>query len=238
MSGIMMKLFIIGLPVSMLLLLSEYQVMAQLDGVNSGGLGDIMEGVRKFLGGIFDTKPLDKISDTECIMSTLTGGKSGLTKSGQLIIGSNCDDNIVGDSDNDIIYSLGGIDKVYAGNGNDIIYGGVGDNRLYGEGNDDIIMPGDGNNIVDGGIGDDILFGMGGNSLLIGDKGNDELIAGGGTTIMDGGSGANSYECNSNSIVLEYNPDNGDVISDKCNILSSNDKNFSSDIDDKSLKGD
>jgi hypothetical protein len=238
MSGIMMKLLIIGLPVSMLLLLSEYQVLAQLDGVNFGGLGDITEGIRKFLAGIFDSKPLDKISDTECIVSTLTGGKSGITKSGQLIIGSHCDDNIVGDSENEIIYSLDGIDKVFAGNGNDIIYGGVGDNRLYGEGNDDIIIPGDGSNIVDGGIGDDILFGMKGNSLLIGDKGNDELIAGNGSTIMDGGSGANSYECNSNSIVLDYNPDNGDVISGKCKIISNNGRNFSSHINDTSLNGD
>jgi len=221
------KLFIIGLIVSVVLLLSEYQVMAQSGTVDLGGLGKIMKEISKLLDNIIDSKSLKKISDTQCIQSTLTGGKAGIVKSGQLVMGTHCDDNIIGDGENEIIYSLDGIDKVVAGNGDDIIYGGVGDNRLHGEGDDDIIIPGDGTNLVDGGLGNDILFGADGNNLLIGDKGNDELIAGSGPAIMDGGPGANSFECNGNSIVLDYNPDKGDTISSKCNIINSIGKQFS-----------
>ena len=44
---------------------------------------------------------------------------------GNLVIGTNCDDEIDGSGNNEIIYSIGGIDQVYAKDGNDMIYGGL-----------------------------------------------------------------------------------------------------------------
>ena len=83
---------------------------------------------------------------------------------------------------------------------------------------------------ADGGPGDDVLFGALGNNLLVGGQDNDQLIAGAGTTIMDGGTGNNEYDCSGNSIVLDYNPDNGDTVAGNCKIINNEGIDFSRDI--------
>lgn len=227
MAWMMAELFTIVVMVLLLLFMSEYQSMAQLDTVNHEGPSGIMEEISDFLNSLIDKEFLDKISDTKCVKSTLTEGKDGIVKNGQLVFGTDCDDNIIGESKNEIIYSLDGTDSVFAGNGDDIIYGDVGDDKLHGEGGDDIIMPSEGSNVIDGGIGDDILFGGIGNNILFGDKGDDILIGGNGSTIMEGDSGTNIFECNNNSIVLDYNPEKGDIISSECNIVYGKGNQFS-----------
>jgi Ca2+-binding RTX toxin-like protein len=227
MTWVMAKLFIIVVMVLLVLFMLEYQAMAQMDTVNHEALGGIMEQISDLLDSFVDTEFLDKITDTKCVMSTLTEGKDGIVKNGQLVFGTDCDDNIIGDNKNEIIYSFDGTDSVFAGNGDDIIYGDVGDDKLHGEGDDDIIMPSEGSNVIDGGVGNDILFGGVGNNILIGDKGDDILIAGNGSTIMEGGSGTNSFECNNNSIVLDYNPEKGDIISSECNVVYGKENQFS-----------
>jgi Ca2+-binding RTX toxin-like protein len=215
----------------MILMLQEQQANAQFLQVDLGIIQDIIGNIGDKLDDLFDTKPLDRFLDAGCMASDLTGEKSGAKKKGHLIVGTDCDDEIKGDSDDEIIYTLKGNDRVWGGMGNDIIYGGMGSNRLYGERNDDIIIPGDGSNLVDGGSGDDVLFGALGSNMLMGGEDNDQLIAGGGTTIMNGGSGRNDFDCSGNSIVLDYNPDNGDTVAGKCKIVNNVEIDFSSDID-------
>ncbi len=231
MCGSFNKLFIISLIISLALVLPGHQVNAQLGPIDLGPLGDIIDSIGNTLDNLLNSKPLDKLGDPKCLASGLTGGESGIKKKGHLIIGTNCDDKIKGGGDDEIIYSLGGIDMVFAGAGNDIIYGGLGDKRLYGENGDDIIMPGVGSNLVDGGPGNDVLFGALGNNLLVGGDGNDQLIAGTGTTVMDGGPGSNDFDCGINSMILDYNPDNGDTMAGKCKILNNVGIDFPSDND-------
>jgi len=73
------------------------------------------------------------------------------------------------------------------------------------------------------GDGNDVLAGGVGNDLLVGGSGNDQFLAGLGSTIMEGGTGSNSFDCGvapGKSIVLDYNPDNGDTISGQCKIVN------------------
>jgi hypothetical protein len=48
---------------------------------------------------------------------------------------------------------------------------------------------------------------------------------------MDGGPGSNGFDCGSSSIILDYNPDNGDTIAGKCKIINNVGIDFPSDID-------
>ncbi len=227
------KLLIIGLMISLVLVVPGNQVNAQVDlpDLDFGPLNDLIGNIGDKLDNLLGSKSIDRLSDSTCLSDGLVGGPSDIKRKGHLIIGTPCSDKIKGDGDDEIIYTLGGIDRVFAGMGNDIIYGGLGDNRLYGERDDDIIMPGGGSNLVDGGPGNDVLFGGLGNNLLIGGDGNDQLIAGIGTTIMDGGPGSNGFDCGPSSIVLDYNPDNGDTVAGKCKIVNNIGIKFSSDTD-------
>jgi hemolysin type calcium-binding protein len=130
----------------------------------------------------------------------------------------------IGTNNTDII--MAGIsEQVFGLKGNDMIFGAA-DDQLYGDGGNDIILSGAGNNLADGGSGDDVLTGGIGHSLLIGGPGNDKLFAGPGDTVMDGGSGANHFDCPASiaglarSIVLDYNPANGDTISGQCTLVN------------------
>jgi Ca2+-binding RTX toxin-like protein len=63
-----------------------------------------------------------------------------------------------------------------------------------------------------GGDEDDILSGDDGDDILYGVIGND---------IMRGGTGANEFVCGEGvDTVLDYNPSQGDVISNDCEIVS------------------
>lgn len=225
------KLSVIALMTSLLLVIPGNIVNAQVDlpDFDFGPLNDLIENMGDKLDNLLGSKSIDKVSDASCLSDGLVGGPSEIKRKGHLIIGTPCSDKIKGDGDDEIIYTLGGVDRVFAGMGNDIIYGGLGDNRLYGERDDDIIIPGGGSNLVDGGPGSDVLFGGVGNNLLLGGDGNDQLIAGIGTTIMDGGPGGNGFDCGPSSMVLDYNPDNGDTVAGKCKIVNNVGIEFSTD---------
>jgi Ca2+-binding RTX toxin-like protein len=116
-------------------------------------------------------------------------------------------------------------EKVFGLNGNDMIFGAA-DDQLYGDGGNDIILVGPGNSLADGGPGNDVLMGGIGHSLLVGGTGNDKLFAGPGDTVMSGGSGANHFNCPASvaglarSVVLDYDPANGDTISGQCTLIN------------------
>ena len=202
--------------------------------LQSGVLGNLTKDVLERLKDFLDSRPIASFDRSECVVSAITGGTDGITKKGNLIFGTSCDDKIDGSNKNEIIYTLGGIDLAYAKGGNDIIYGGTGDDRLYGQKGDDIVVAGPGGNLVDGGPGNDVVIGGAGNNLLLGGNDNDQLISGVGTTIMDGGTGTNSFDCGiapGKGIVLDYNPDNGDTISGQCKIVNNIGTDFPNDVE-------
>jgi hypothetical protein len=130
----------------------------------------------------------------------------------------------IGTNKDDII--MAGIsEQVFALKGNDMIFGAL-DDQIYGDKGNDIILSGGGNSLADGGSGDDVLTGGIGHTLLVGGSGNDKLFAGPGDTVMSGGSGVNHFECPQSigglarSIVLDYNPANGDTISGQCSLVN------------------
>jgi hemolysin type calcium-binding protein len=130
----------------------------------------------------------------------------------------------IGTNNTDII--MAGIsEQVFGLKGNDMIFGAA-DDQLYGDKGNDIILAGAGNSLADGGSGDDVLIGGIVHSLLIGGPGNDKLFAGPGDTVTDGGSGADHFDCPASiaglarSIVLDYNPANGDTISGQCTLVN------------------
>ncbi len=194
-------------------------------GIGNGTIRSIIKNLAGFLKSsrdLVESRPLDDIKQSKCIAEGLTGG-DGIKERGRLIIGTNCNDKIKGNNKDEIIYTLAGTDKVFAKGGNDIIYGGSGTDRLYGEKGDDIINAGAGGNLLDGGPGNDVLAGGVGNDLMVGGKGNDQILAGLGSSIMEGGTGSNTFDCGvapGKSIVLDYNPDNGDTISGECKIVN------------------
>ena len=197
-------------------------------------LGNLSAKVLDRLDTFLDSKPIRSFSDTDCVASAITGGTDGITERGVLIIGTNCDDKIKGTYKDEIIYTLGGVDRVFSDQGNDIIYGGLGSDRLYGEQGDDIVIAGAGENLLDGGPGSDVLSAGAGSNLLVGGDDDDELIAGLGTTVMYGGTGANSFDCGlvpGKTIVLDYNPNKGDTTAGQCKIVNNIGTDFPNDIE-------
>jgi Ca2+-binding RTX toxin-like protein len=197
-------------------------------------LGNLSAKVLDRLDTFLDSKPIRSFSDTDCVASAITGGTNGITERGLLIIGTNCDDKIKGTDKDEIIYTLGGVDRVFSDRGNDIIYGGLGSDRLYGEQGDDIVIAGAGENLLDGGPGSDVLSAGAGSNLLVGGDDDDELIAGLGTTVMYGGTGANSFDCGlipGKTIVLDYNPNKGDTTAGQCKIVNNIGTDFPNDIE-------
>ncbi len=131
----------------------------------------------------------------------------------------------IGTNDDDIIYA-GIREQVFAKDGNDIVYGGGLSDQVYGGDNDDLLIAGPGKTLLDGGHDDDVLLAGLGNALLAGGSGNDKLFGGTGTAVMYGGKGANHFDCQlsalglARSIVMDYNPTDGDTISGMCKIVN------------------
>ncbi len=165
--------------------------------------------------GVTNVKNLnDKISGIEIA--------SGIVKFGNVITCAAlvpCE----GTDDDDILY--GGIKAlVLAKDGDDVVYGALGD-QIYAGDDDDLVVVG-GGKYADGGDGDDTIIGGITNTLLVGGDGNDKLFAGTGTTVMYGGKGANNFDCPlsvaglARSVVMDYNPSNGDTLSGPCKIIN------------------
>ncbi len=130
--------------------------------------------------------------------------------------GSEFDDFLVGDYQNNIISGLGGddlirseagddlldggegSDSLLAGDGKDQLFGqagedslkgGRGDDQLYGGKDDDVLDGGSGNDYLEGGDGADVLKGQTGNDYITGGNGNDKLIGGYGDDYLLGNLG-------------------------------------------------
>lgn len=129
-----------------------------------------------------------------------------------------------GTNNDDIIYPGAG-ELVFARGGNDIVFGAFND-QIYGANGNDIIHLGAGHSLAAGASGDDSLFAGTGGGLLSGGPGNDKLFAGPVFTTMNGGGGANHFTCPlsvaglARSVVLDYNPANGDTLSGSCSLVN------------------
>ncbi|MBY5720068.1 cadherin-like domain-containing protein [Rhizobium leguminosarum] len=105
------------------------------------------------------------------------------------VSGGDGHDNIMAGSGNDIVFAGDGDDVVLAGLGDDQIWGGAGNDRLYGEEGRDSIFGDAGDDVLSGGAGNDMLRGGDGHDLLAGDADNDVIDGEGGDDRLDGGDG-------------------------------------------------
>lgn len=134
----------------------------------------------------------------------ITDGKDSIEQTASfeivpnVIEGTNDDDLLVGSECIDEIDGLDGDDDIVAHGGNDLIRGGDGDDRIVGGRGDDTIFAGAGDDIVHAGAGDDVVYGGTGNDWLIagagddvvyGEDGDDTIEGDGGSDILFGGAG-------------------------------------------------
>jgi hypothetical protein len=130
-----------------------------------------------------------------------------------------------GTNDDDIMF-CGIRSRAFALDGDDLVYGGGLGDQVYGGKGDDLLIAGAGKSLLDGGHNDDVLMGGLGNNLLAGGNGNDKLFNGAGTSVMYGGKGANHFDCTisalglARSVVMDYNPSNGDTLSGPCKLVN------------------
>jgi Ca2+-binding RTX toxin-like protein len=141
----------------------------------------------------------------------------------------------VGTDDDDIMF-CGIRSRAFALDSDDLVYGGGLGDQVFGGKGDDLLIAGAGKSLLDGGPNDDVLMGGLGNNLLAGGNGNDKLFNGAGTAVMYGGKGANHFDCSlsalglARSVVMDYNPSNGDTISGPCKIVNTIGNNGDSSI--------
>ena len=76
------------------------------------------------------------------------------------LYGSNLDDDLTGDANNNFVFGLNGNDTVRGGAGNDNVYGGNGDDMIIGGEGDDTLIGGNGTDsfLFDTGAGDDRIL--------------------------------------------------------------------------------
>ncbi|MEP4199062.1 MAG: calcium-binding protein [Aliishimia sp.] len=96
------------------------------------------------------------------------------------VIGTNFDDRLVGDANDNELSGGSGADVLIGLAGDDILNGGDGADELTGNG---------GNDTLNGGFGADILSGLGGADILNGGGGADEIYAGLGVDTVYGNAG-------------------------------------------------
>jgi len=166
------------------------------DVINDGPLGDTLEPlVAEALGELggdegFDPElagamrqVLTRVADSVLTAAALAGrlndnimGDSG----NDIIIAGRGNDVAYGNADEDIIYGLQGSDQLWGGHGDDLLDGGAGRNRIYGGTGDDVIVTGRGRDHLEGNAGADRF-------LVLGALGEDkaETIATGFDVIRD-----------------------------------------------------
>ena len=115
-----------------------------------------------------------------------------------LVEGTDGDDELLGDNDNNVISGYAGNDTIRAYHGDDVIDGGVGDDSIYAGGGGDVVHAGDGDDYVEGGneqpeASGDVINGGAGNDVLDGEGGTDTLHGGTGKNTLTGGDNADTF---------------------------------------------
>jgi Ca2+-binding RTX toxin-like protein len=110
------------------------------------------------------------------------GNTLALVGTFECVIGTQLDDEIIGNAAANILRG---------GDGNDVLRGGGGNDQLHGEDGDDLLLGEAGNDILSGGDGNDIASGGAGVDNLIGDAGFDFLLGGADFDMLDAKDGDN-----------------------------------------------
>lgn len=108
--------------------------------------------------------------------------------------GSEYDDTITGNGQDNILSGFTGSDTVDGGGGDDLIYGDFAI-REVGEIPFSYDDPGivQGNDVLNGGAGDDAIYGHGGNDTIDGGGGDDTIVGGAGADRLTGGGGDDQF---------------------------------------------
>jgi hypothetical protein len=101
--------------------------------------------------------------------------------------------NLFGDSGNNVLSSGSGDDNLFGNGGNDIFNAGAGNDNIFG---------GAGNDIIDAGAGNDNIFGNGGNDVINAGSGDDIIYGGAGSSVINGGAGNDTLWLNGGSDVI------------------------------------
>lgn len=130
-----------------------------------------------------------------------SNGATGSITNVENVYATHYDDDISGNSADNILFGDYGDDTISGGGGNDDIQGGVGTDTLYGGGGDDVIaghteddtIYGDaGNDILHGDVGNDTIYGGADNDILYGYEGDDFLMGGAGRDDIFGNEGTDT----------------------------------------------
>ena len=105
------------------------------------------------------------------------------------IVGTDFNDSITGDAENNILIAGAGADNLFGGLGDDTLYGESGIDSLAGNEGNDTLYGGADNDTLTGGIGTDLLVGGLGDDQLFGEEDADELSGNEGNDTLDGGDG-------------------------------------------------
>lgn len=140
---------------------------------------------------------LDTLYLTHGGLKANLGGKSDFGKYGgtvtlrgvENVVGSDSDDTIFGDGENNKLVGRAGDDKIDGGDGDDTITGGSGKNSLDGGAGNDTITGGSDDDVINGGNGDDKITAGGGDDTINGGDGTDTVDAGSGDDTINGGAG-------------------------------------------------
>lgn len=161
--------------------------------VVSGGQGfDVIS----FRGRVDDTG-----TDTGGVTYTIGNGTQdigrGLVTSNSIegAEGSEFNDTLNGNNQDNQLSGFTGDDVVNGGGGDDLIYGDhsireVGENVLAYDYSDPAYV---GNDTLSGGGGDDLIYGNAGDDVINGDGGADTIVGGAGADLINGGSGADTF---------------------------------------------
>ncbi|MGX9357555.1 calcium-binding protein [Roseobacteraceae bacterium S113] len=125
--------------------------------------------------------------------STVFGGYENDT-----LVGTENDDWLFGEQDNDSLSGMAGKDTLDGGQGNDmlmggdnddLLFGGAGNDTMHGDGGNDTLNAQEGNNLLQGGGGFDKLWGGSGSDTIQGGAGDDTLSGLQGDNFLDGQDG-------------------------------------------------
>ena len=108
------------------------------------------------------------------------------------------DDKLTGTSEDDVMASGSGAERLEGGRGNDRLDAGGGEDTVVGDWGADTLHGGDGNDTLFGGTGADVLDGGVGDDWMTGGDGADELRGGAGRDTVHGGAGDDVLSAGSN----------------------------------------
>lgn len=125
------------------------------------------------------------------------------SQTGDVIIGTESDDDLTGTEGADYINGGAGDDSATGDTGDDQMYGDDGDDHLSGDDGDDLLHGDMADDTLLGGTGDDTLHGGSGADLMIGGDGNDQLAGGYDDDELIGGEGEDNLQGSDGNDVLD-----------------------------------